>query len=66
MTSGLGAGIKIRPSKKDLDDIGVDFRDRWLEYYAPAPDKPVLWIATLAVYASISTSVLTRMAHGYL
>ncbi|OJT13847.1 Alcohol oxidase [Trametes pubescens] len=46
---GLEAGIKIRPSRKDLDVIGDEFRKRWLEYYAPAPDKPVLWIATLSV-----------------
>ncbi|KAL1950095.1 hypothetical protein VTO73DRAFT_5217 [Trametes versicolor] len=48
-TNGLEAGIKIRPSRKDLDVIGDEFRKRWLDYYAPAPDKPVLWIATLSV-----------------
>ncbi|KAI8986144.1 alcohol oxidase-like protein [Trametes punicea] len=47
-TNGLDAGIKMRPSRKDLDDIGEAFRKRWRQYYAPAPDKPVLWIVTLA------------------
>lgn len=51
--SGLEAGIKIRPSRKDLDVIGDEFRKRWLDYYAPAPDKPVLWIATLSVYVFV-------------
>ncbi|KAI0819181.1 alcohol oxidase-like protein [Trametes gibbosa] len=47
-TNGLEAGIKIRPTRKDLDVIGNDFRKRWLDYYAPAPDKPVLWIAAMS------------------
>ncbi|KAI0643099.1 alcohol oxidase-like protein [Trametes meyenii] len=48
-TNGLEAGIKIRPSKADLDIIGDDFRKRWLDYYVPAPDKPVLWIAAMSL-----------------
>ncbi|KAI0671023.1 alcohol oxidase-like protein [Trametes maxima] len=44
-TNGIEAGIKLRPTKKDLDAIGEGFRKRWLEYYAPAPDKPVLLTA---------------------
>ncbi|KAI0366933.1 alcohol oxidase-like protein [Pilatotrama ljubarskyi] len=47
-TNGLESGIKLRPNRHDLDTIGDVFRKRWLEYYAPAPDKPVLWIATLS------------------
>ncbi|KAI0350351.1 alcohol oxidase-like protein [Trametes cingulata] len=47
-TNGLEAGIKLRPNRHDLDVIGDVFRQRWLEYYAPAPDKPVLWIAALS------------------
>ncbi|KAI0629903.1 alcohol oxidase-like protein [Trametes polyzona] len=48
-TNGLESGIKIRPNRHDLDVIGEEFRQRWLSYYAPAPDKPVLWIATLSL-----------------
>lgn len=51
--SGLEAGIKIRPSRKDLDVIGHEFHRRWLDYYAPAPDKPVLWIAVMSSYVFI-------------
>lgn len=50
-SSGLDSGIKIRPLKKDLDIIGEAFRKRWQEYYAPAPDKPVLWLGMVALYA---------------
>ncbi|KAL7280632.1 hypothetical protein ACG7TL_005570 [Trametes sanguinea] len=48
-TNGLESGIKLRPFKRDLDMIGPDFRKRWLEYYASAPDKPVVWMATLSM-----------------
>ncbi|KAI8986150.1 alcohol oxidase-like protein [Trametes punicea] len=48
-TNGLEAGIKIRPFKEDLDDIGDAFRKRWREFYAPAPDKPILWIGSMSL-----------------
>ncbi|KAI0354317.1 alcohol oxidase-like protein [Trametes cingulata] len=48
--NGLDAGIKLRPFKEDLDVIGEAFRKRWLEYYAPAPDKPVLWMGTVSLF----------------
>ncbi|KAI0651206.1 alcohol oxidase-like protein [Trametes meyenii] len=48
--NGLDAGVKLRPSKKDLEDIGESFRKRWLEYYVPAPDKPVLWIGSATLF----------------
>ncbi|KAI0369246.1 alcohol oxidase-like protein [Pilatotrama ljubarskyi] len=48
--NGLDAGIKLRPFKDDLDVIGKDFRKRWLEYYVPAPDKPVLWMGTVSLF----------------
>ncbi|KAI0655408.1 alcohol oxidase-like protein [Cubamyces menziesii] len=48
-TNGLEAGIKIRPLRKDLEVIGPDFHKRWLDYYVPAPDKPVLWIAVMTL-----------------
>ncbi|RPD77156.1 alcohol oxidase-like protein [Lentinus tigrinus ALCF2SS1-7] len=48
--NGLDSGIKLRPFKKDLDVIGEDFRKRWLDYYAPAPDKGVIWLGSVALY----------------
>ena len=49
--SGLDSGVKLRPFKKDLDVIGDAFRDRWLKYYVPRPDKSVLWLGSVALYA---------------
>lgn len=43
-----------------MDVIGDEFRKRWLDYYAPAPDKPVLWIATLSVYVFASYDDVDR------
>ncbi|KAI0773655.1 alcohol oxidase-like protein [Fomes fomentarius] len=48
--NALDAGIKLRPLKKDLNVIGDNFRKRWLDYYAPAPDKSVLWIGSMALF----------------
>ncbi|KAM5537387.1 hypothetical protein V8D89_008906 [Ganoderma adspersum] len=48
--NGLDAGGKLRPFKEDLDVIGEAFRKRWLEYYVPAPDKPVIWFGLVALY----------------
>ncbi|KAH9891940.1 alcohol oxidase-like protein [Cubamyces lactineus] len=50
-SNGLDAGIKLRPSRSDLDAIGNKFRQRWLELYAPSPDKPVLWIGVMTLLA---------------
>ncbi|KAI0655480.1 alcohol oxidase-like protein [Cubamyces menziesii] len=49
--NGLDAGIKLRPSKSDLDAIGDAFRQRWREFYAPSPDKPILWIGVMTMLA---------------
>jgi alcohol oxidase len=46
--SGIDAGIKMRPNAEDLQEIGPAFDARWKTYFADAPDKPVVWIGTLA------------------
>jgi hypothetical protein len=46
--SGYDAGIKIRPNQEDLKEIGPAFEARWNSYFANAPDKPVMWIGTVA------------------
>ncbi|KAI0324555.1 alcohol oxidase-like protein [Cubamyces sp. BRFM 1775] len=48
-TNGLEAGIKLRPSRQELYAIGDDFRKRWLEFYAPSPDKPIIWMGVIAL-----------------
>ncbi|KAF8071781.1 GMC oxidoreductase-domain-containing protein [Lyophyllum atratum] len=52
--NGLDAGIKIRPNAEDLKEIGRDFEARWKSYFENAPDKPVMWIGTLAAYAGVN------------
>jgi len=49
--NGIDAGIKIRPNEDDLREIGPEFTARWKNYFENAPDKPVMWIGTLAAYA---------------
>ena len=46
--SGLDSGMKLRPDEEELKAIGPDFTTRWREYFADAPDKPVMYIGTLA------------------
>ena len=50
--SGLDAGIKIRPNAAEVIAMGPEFSRRWEEYYASAPDKPVLIIAPMSLYVS--------------
>ncbi|KAL0571273.1 hypothetical protein V5O48_010690 [Marasmius crinis-equi] len=51
-TNGMNAGIKIRPNEKDLTILGDSFKPTWKERFEKSPDKPVLWIGTVAGYAS--------------
>jgi alcohol oxidase len=48
ISSGVDAGIKIRPNEEDLKEIGPEFEATWKSYFADAPDKPVLWLGPLA------------------
>jgi len=58
--NGVDAGIKIRPSEKELDDIGPEFRQRWDEYYANSPDKPVFWLGILSMFVGDPSTVPAR------
>ncbi|KAI0759053.1 alcohol oxidase-like protein [Fomes fomentarius] len=55
--NGIDSGIKLRPLKKDLDVIGEAFRKRWVQYYVPSPDKPVLWMGSVAVFTGDRTRI---------
>ncbi|KAJ8482000.1 hypothetical protein ONZ51_g5643 [Trametes cubensis] len=55
--NGLDAGVKLRPFRNELDEIGPQFRKRWLDYYVPAPDKPVLWIGTVSLFLGDRTNL---------
>ena len=41
-SSGINAGIKMRPSQEDLKELGQEFEKTWKGFYAPAPDKPLI------------------------
>lgn len=45
--------MKLRPDAEELKAIGPEFTKRWEEYFADAPDKPIMYIGTLAVYAPL-------------
>ncbi|KAH9943781.1 alcohol oxidase-like protein [Amylocystis lapponica] len=48
--NGLDAGVKIRPNAAERATMGPAFARRWEEYYAAAPDKPVLILVPPALY----------------
>ncbi|PIL25969.1 hypothetical protein GSI_11723 [Ganoderma sinense ZZ0214-1] len=62
--NGLDAGGKLRPFKADLDVIGEAFRKRWLEYYVPAPDKPVIWFGLVALYLGDRSQVPVNKSYA--
>ncbi|KAJ3970469.1 GMC oxidoreductase-domain-containing protein, partial [Lentinula raphanica] len=39
--SSIDAGVKLRPTPEELEELGPDFKQVWDEFYAGAPDKPV-------------------------
>jgi len=46
--SGLDAGVKLRPTAQELEELGPQFKKQWAEYFANAPDKPVIWIGPVS------------------
>ncbi|KAJ7761999.1 GMC oxidoreductase-domain-containing protein [Mycena maculata] len=48
--NGLDAGAKLRPSAKDLQELGPEFETRWKTYFEHATDKPVIWIGPVSAY----------------
>jgi hypothetical protein len=46
--SGLDAGVKLRPTAQELEELGSQFKEQWAEYFANAPDKPVIWIGPVS------------------
>ncbi|CCM05911.1 uncharacterized protein FIBRA_08149 [Fibroporia radiculosa] len=48
--NGIDGGVKLRPLEEELDQLGPEFEQRWTEYFANAPDKPVMWLGCYALY----------------
>jgi len=48
--NGIDAGIKLRPTAEELEELGPQFSRQWAEYFVDAPDKPVIWVGPVAAY----------------
>ncbi|KIJ66955.1 GMC oxidoreductase [Hydnomerulius pinastri MD-312] len=48
--NGLDAGVKLRPTAAELEELGPEFEERWKSYFANAPDKPVIWVGPVSAY----------------
>lgn len=46
--SGLDAGIKLRPTVEELEELGSQFKNQWADYFANTPDKPVIWVGPIS------------------
>ena len=47
-SSGLDAGVKLRPTAEELKELGPQFRKQWEGYFENAPDKPIIWIGSVS------------------
>jgi alcohol oxidase len=47
-TNGIEAGVKIRPTEKELKEMGPEFREGWNSYFKDKPDKPVMHYSVIA------------------
>ena len=55
--SGIDAGIKLRPSAKDLEVLGPEFEEHWQRVFANAPDKPIGWLSSVSLWVMFPYSV---------
>jgi alcohol oxidase len=46
--SSIDSAIKLRPTPKDLEELGPDFKRLWEEFYAGAPDKGIALLCSAA------------------
>ncbi|KAI0044620.1 GMC oxidoreductase [Auriscalpium vulgare] len=55
--NSIDIGVKMRPLPAELEAFGEPFRKRWEQYYAPKPDKPVMWMGALAMLVGDPSAV---------
>ncbi|KAJ7126761.1 GMC oxidoreductase-domain-containing protein [Mycena epipterygia] len=48
--NGLDAGIKLRPTAEDLEELGPEFEAVWKNYFENVPDRPVIYIGPVSAY----------------
>ncbi|KAH7868464.1 GMC oxidoreductase-domain-containing protein [Lentinula edodes] len=46
--NSVDAGVKLRPTQEELEELGPSFRQIWEEFYVGAPDKPVACLVPTA------------------
>ncbi|KZT29805.1 GMC oxidoreductase [Neolentinus lepideus HHB14362 ss-1] len=75
--NAIDSGVKLRPTSEELKELGPDFEARWKERFENSPDKPALWIGSVAMfigeplsiqrrkYFSIGCSTYYPVARGY-
>lgn len=49
--SGIDAGIRLRPTEKELPSLGPEFKQFWDDVMVPNPDKPLHQLGAFAGYA---------------
>ncbi|KAJ7237305.1 GMC oxidoreductase-domain-containing protein, partial [Mycena haematopus] len=60
----LDAGIKFRPNAEDLKELGPEFAARWKTHFENAPDKPVIWIGSVATFPGDPSNIPARKYFG--
>ncbi|KAF8335164.1 GMC oxidoreductase-domain-containing protein [Amanita rubescens] len=58
--NGIDAGIKLRPGPEELEELGQVFENEWKNYYAPAPDKPLIIVLIAGGMANASSEPPTK------
>ncbi|PPR03907.1 hypothetical protein CVT24_008099 [Panaeolus cyanescens] len=48
--NGIDAGIRIRPNRRDLEEMTPSMQQRWEKFYADAPDRPLLLMGPMASF----------------
>jgi alcohol oxidase len=66
-TNGIEAGVKIRPTQKELDEFKKwptpDFVDGWETYFKNKPDKPVMHYSVISGYAALLEVLSSNSLH---
>ena len=57
----MDAGVKLRPSAEELKDFGPEFEQRWKEYFADKPDKPVIFMCPLTMCVPVEKSPIWQL-----
>ncbi|KAJ3742416.1 GMC oxidoreductase-domain-containing protein [Lentinula detonsa] len=54
--NSIDAGIKLRPTSEELEELGPAFKQLWEDFYVGAPDKPVAAYPQAVGYTHITSA----------